>query len=61
MNLVAAEQHFGGQQRAIGRAEDQDVVSHVFSHWPSTPHRSSGPRDASSFRNAIAEMAGMQL
>jgi hypothetical protein len=28
MDLVTAEQHFRGQQRPVGRAQDQDVVSH---------------------------------
>ena len=26
MNLVAAEKHLRSQQRAVGRAQDQDVV-----------------------------------
>jgi hypothetical protein len=25
---VAAEQHFGGQKRAVGRAQNEDIVSH---------------------------------
>ena len=27
MNRMAAKQHFGGEQRAVGRAHDQDFVS----------------------------------
>jgi hypothetical protein len=43
MDLVTTEQHFGGQQRPVGRAQDQDVVRHGGSLPVTETEDGSGP------------------
>ena len=63
LHLMAAEQQLGGQQRPVGRAHDQDVVSRRHREFPpcwGEEGNSSGPGPSFSPGNAIRRASPMQ-
>src|SRR6266487_555325 len=53
MNRVAAEQDFGGEERAVGRAHEQEVVRHDELLLVSKVKKSRGPALRPSFSETI--------